>query len=275
MTAANPIAVSHQALSPPRAEGSIILSVGAGGRLHRLRQSASLKALFPRTDRSAVETVLVNTAGGATGGDRFGVDVSVEGGAHLIVTTQAAERAYRAQPDDVASVRNRLFVGAGSRMHWLPQEMILFDGSALDRTLSVELAPDAEFLLTETLVLGRAAMGETVRDLHLRDRIEVRRNGASLFLDQLRVEGDAATHFARPTLGDRAGVISLLLMVSPRAEALLEPLRARLPKTGGASLLRPDCLVARLLAPDSFMMRRTLVPMLRHVVGDVPKPWKI
>ncbi len=79
----------------------------------------------------------------------------------------------------------RLEVGAGAHLDWLPQETILFDGAALDRRTRVTLAPGASCLLAETLVLGRAAMGETVSRLALRDRREVWAAGRPLWLDPL------------------------------------------------------------------------------------------
>ena len=273
MTAAD--CLSPPTYSPPRAEGSVTLSIGAEGRLKRLRQSASLKVLFPRVDGSACHAVLVNTAGGATGGDQFKADASVHDGGHLVLTTQAAERAYQAQPGQVAHVRNRLFVGGGSRLDWLPQEMLLFNGSAIDRSLSVELAQDAELTLVETLVFGRTAMGETVREISLKDRIDIRRDGTPLLLDQIRLHGDAAAHLAGPFRADGQCAMSLVVVISPRAEALLDPVRALLPKTGGASLRDPDMLVARILGRDSFVLRQSLVPILSRICGDVPKPWKI
>lgn len=260
---------------PPRAEGSVILSVGAENRLKRLRQSASLKALFPRVDEDALHAVLVNTAGGATGGDRFSVEADVRDGAHLVLTTQAAERAYRAQPGQIARLRNRLFVGLEARLHWLPQEMLLFDGAALERRLEVELAAEARFVMCEALVNGRAAMGESVRNIRLRDRIEIRREGVPLFLDQLRIDGDLTAHLARPTIAGGAQAISLFVAVLPEAEALSDAMRPMLPDGAGLSLIGRDCLVARLVAPDSFEMRLALVPLLQRVVGALPRPWKI
>ena len=47
----------------PRAEGLARVEVGKDGRLDALRQSASLKLLFPRVDGSAKQAVLVNMQG--------------------------------------------------------------------------------------------------------------------------------------------------------------------------------------------------------------------
>jgi urease accessory protein len=118
-------------------------------------------------------------------------------------------------------------------------------------------------------------MGEAVRSAHLRDRIEIRRDGLPLFLDQIRVDGDLTADLGRPTLGSGAQAVALLIVVSPRAEALQEALRPALPETAGLSLIGGDCLVARLLAADSFEMRASLIPLLQQLVGALPRPWMI
>ncbi|TNF59797.1 MAG: hypothetical protein EP307_09645, partial [Rhodobacteraceae bacterium] len=125
----------------PRAAGEVRLSskrLGARSVIDGLRQAGSLKALFPRTGEDALTGVLLNTAGGITGGDRFDAGLQAGAGTALTVTTQAAERAYRAQPGTTGRVTNRLAAGPGARLDWLPQETILFDGAALTRRTGIE-----------------------------------------------------------------------------------------------------------------------------------------
>jgi len=54
--------------------------------------------------------------------------------------------------------------------------MILFDNSALHRTLEIDMAQDSSLLLVEPLVFGRAAMNERLHNVHFKDRITIRRN---------------------------------------------------------------------------------------------------
>ncbi|MDF1717817.1 MAG: urease accessory protein UreD, partial [Antarcticimicrobium sp.] len=195
--------------------------------------------MFPRQRGAALEAILINTAGGITGGDRFSAALEVGANAHLAVTTQAAERAYRAQPGEIAQVRTRAQVAAGARLDWLPQETILFNAAALHRKLRIDLDGDARLLLLEPLVFGRAAMGETLTGIHFRDRIEITRQGAPLYIDALAFSGDAAAHLARPGVAAGAGAMASLVFVAPEAEAHLDALRALMPATGGVSLIRP------------------------------------
>ncbi len=263
----------------PRARGEVRASFGCADhttRLVNLRQAGSSRALFPKTPSRALQMVLTNTSGGVTGGDRFKTEISVVDGAHVSVTTQAAERAYRAQPGQVGRVDTTLRIGAKSRLNWLPQETILFDGCAFSRRLTVDLDTEASVLLVEPIVFGRSAMGETIAKGFLDDRIEILSRGETVFLDRTRLNGNVAEKLGRPAVAAGACAAALLLFVSPRAEGVLHDVRDLLPETGGASLVGSEILVARVLAPDAFDLRRSLVPMIELLHEDViPRPWTI
>ena len=84
-----------------RMRGTVALDVGPGG-VRRLREEGAGRLRLPQVARgSPIEAVLINTAGGMTGGDVFGWDLAVGSGASLCVTTQAAEKIYRSLGDDV------------------------------------------------------------------------------------------------------------------------------------------------------------------------------
>ena len=129
----------------PRAVGGGRVAVCADRgvtRISDLRQSGSLKLVFPKTHRQDVEAVIVNTAGGVTGGDRIDIAADALAGSALTLTTQAAERAYRSQAGEVAQITTNLSVGPSARLNWLPQELILFDRASLRRRLTIDLAED-------------------------------------------------------------------------------------------------------------------------------------
>jgi len=267
------------AATQPRARGAVRLV--AGGRVRTairdLYQSGSLKLLFPRGPGRSLQAVAVNTAGGVTGGDRFSVEARVGDGARLTLTTQAAERAYKAAKDSPPGIiGNRLEVGDGARLDWLPQETILFQGCHLDRRLTLDLHGSAEALVVEPLVFGRLAMGEVLTSARLRDRIEVRRDGRLVYLDSIALGPDMAAQLARGALGAGARAVATVVLASPRAEAWLGDLRGFLPASAGASLVRDDILCARILASDGFALRSTLIPLLSRLSGeDIPRPWMI
>ena len=248
---------------------------GGATRLDRLHQSGSAKAMLPNVHGACTELVFLNTSGGLTGGDGLSYGLSLGQGASAIATTQTAERAY-ASAGGAARVEVRLHLGAGAALDWLPQETIVFDRAALTRRTTVDMAADAGLLLLEMLVLGRAAMGEQVRTLDLYDRREVRRGGRLVLLDPVRLTSDSLGG-QQALLGPHRAIANLVL-VSPQAERMLDPVRARLAElTGveaGASAWDGKMAV-RLLAADGYALRQRVVAVLAALGRAVPRVWQI
>lgn len=281
-------AVPSAAAAPAlqRATGRLELALGLRAGATRLvvhREAGSTKARFPRSsERGPLECVLLNTAGGLAGGDHLEQRILLEEGAALLAIGQAAEKVYRSIGPD-AVVRTRLEARAGTTLFWLPQETILFDGGRLDRTLEVDAAADARLVLVEAMVLGRTERGERVREGRLVDRRVVRREGALLLADPFRLEGPIAALADRPALLGGANAFATLLAFGPGIDVpLVEAVRARLvdAPARAAAGLRGPVLLARLLAPDGFALRRALVPalelLLTHfgVAAGVPRVWR-
>lgn len=239
-----------------------------------LRQEGSLKALFPKVRGTALDAVFLNTAGGLTGGDQMGLQVAAEEGAHVVLSSQAAERAYRALPGQVARVNVDLRVAAGGRIDWLPQETILFDHAALSRRMSVHLAADATALLVEPVIFGRVAMGEAVHQVRFQDQWRVYRDNTLVFADAIRLIGDAQTLCARNAIAAGAGAMATFLLAGPQAAALAGQLT--LGPDSGASLIADDLLLIRLLAQDGFALRKEMIPVISALrSAPIPRVWSL
>ncbi|MGA3398803.1 MAG: urease accessory protein UreD [Acetobacteraceae bacterium] len=244
--------------------------------LDDLRQVGCLKLRFPRVEQEEwTSAVMLNTAGGVAGGDRLDGGFALREGTRATITAQAAERFYRALPgSDAAFVRNRLTVAAGACLEWLPQETILYDRCALDRRLDIDLADDAWFLGVESLVFGRAAMGERVGQAWLRDGFRVRRGGRWLLHDAVRLEGEVDASLRRATIAGGARAMATLVHVAPNAEAALDGVRAALADAdveAGVSAWN-GMLVARILAGDAALLRRAVIAALAMLRAPRPLP---
>ncbi|WP_417258936.1 urease accessory protein UreD [Celeribacter sp.] len=263
-----------------RARGTLDVSaVRAAGditRLKNLRQQGSFRAIFPRPTNDSIEMVIINTAGGVTGGDQFSTTITAHERAKLSVTTQAAERIYRASNATAGTIKTKLTVEDGAQLYWLPQETILFDGARLRRKIDVELNENATFLMLEPLVFGRDASGEILRSGALTDRVSITSGGRPVYLDAITLDGDITATLERSALASGARAVANIVLVSPQAALLCDAVRALLPTTAGASLLSETTLVIRVLARDSFVLRQSILPILTHLThATVPKNWRL
>jgi len=261
-----------------RAVGRIAFTVAAGlggSRRGRVHESGSLRVRFPNgNSQAALEAVIVNTGGGMTGGDRFGVDIKVGAGARLTVTTAAAEKICRSLGPDT-DIGVKLHVDPGGALAWLPQETIVFDQARLRRSIDIELARDANLLLAEAAVFGRSAMGEAVVQGHFFDRWRLRVGGALVFAETLRLDGDIAQRLARRAIaGGGVAVASVIKYPGNDADAAaIRAVQDHFAGEVGVSAWN-GLVVARLVARDGAVLRRDLVAALSALhAAPLPRLW--
>jgi len=267
------MAMAVASTRPQRAQGRGHLaakSLGGRTRLAELFQEGAAKIRLPETFNSSMEAVIINTAGGLTGGDRLDWSVVAGPGTRIDVTTQACEKIYKASAD-IAKV------GAGARVDWLPQETILFNRASLFRKLTVELDETAEFLAVEAILLGRKAMGETMAKGLFRDRWRIRRNGRLIHAEELQLDGDIAALTAKSAVLSGQVAFATLLYAGPLAETYLRQVRPLVESHMGGVSHWSDKLVVRLAAADGFALRKILIPIISALRNGapVPKVWNL
>lgn len=277
---AKPRSLADLASQRVSARGRLAVRFGEGRtRIAELYEEGAARLRIPRLDRAGLEAVLINTAGGLTGGDRLAWRIEVGAGAELTVTTQACERIYRSA-EGTAELRSAAAVGAGARLAWLPQETILYDGSALTRRLDVDLAAGAEALLAEAVIVGRKAHGEVVGRAMLRDSWRIRQEGLLLHAEALALGPDMAAQLAARAGAGGQSAFATVLLVAPQAQSLLPGAREIIGDEGGASFWQvgqTGKLLARLVAVDGYSLRRRLAPLLALLNrgAELPKLWSL
>ncbi len=275
--------VSNAGAAPmQRARGTARIAYkydGKDTRLDDLYQSGSAKFRLPKVYDGAPTAVLINTSGGITGGDQLIYEARVGAQAHAIVTGQAAERAYR-RSAGIGQVTTHLKAGENATLEWLPQETILFDASALHRTMTVDLAENARLIAIESVILGRTAMGEHVDTLSFRDRWRIRRNGKLLFADDVRLEGNTRD-ILKGTAATGGGVaFATLVDCAADADSRLALARQALEACAPGSRVRAAAsawngvLVARFVAQDGRSLRDALISFLEtYRSAPLPRVW--
>lgn len=243
-------------------------------RRRQLHEEGSLRVRFPSPEQKGLSAVFVNTAGGVAGGDRFDIDIAAGDGAHLTVTTAAAEKVYRSHGPD-AQVNIALRAGADARLCWLPQETILFDQARVLRRIDIDLAPSASLLLCEIVVFGRAAMGEFMTRGSFVDRWRLRIGGKLAFAETVRLDGDIAGKLASRAVANGGVAIGTALIV-PGDNAVVERIR-EISDTFGAEVgvsAWNGFAMARFCAQDAARLRADMMKVLECVSpSGLPRLW--
>ncbi len=235
-----------------------------------MHEAGSLRLRFPNGERGALEAVIVNTAGGMAGGDRFDIDISVGAGAQLTATTAAAEKIYRSL-GPATEVGVKLSVGAGGALAWLPQETILFDRVRLRRTITVDLAGDASLMLAEAVVFGRSAMGEAVTSGEFSDCWRVSVGRTLDFAETLRLGGAIAERLAERACAN-GGVAVASVLKFPADDTSVAAVRAIAADFRGEVGVSAwnGLALARLVAPDGATLRGDLIAVVSALGGTKP-----
>jgi len=268
-----------------RAEGCCRIVLGGfekRTRLVELFQQSPIRVLFPRTDCGAIqEAVLVNTAGGIAGGDKLQFEVTALPNASFAVTSQAAEKVYRALSEP-AHIVTKLKACEAAKLAWLPQETIIFNRARLVREMEIELSTGAELLALEWLVLGRAAHGEQIAAGHIQDSWRVKKDGRLLWADSFRASDETIPYLYKKALVSNCKALATLVYFGPDIGTRLDLLRHTTASLGchcGATSVG-GLIVARFAAEKSSDLRLALRSFLRgfgRVLGgspfEVPKMW--
>lgn len=243
-------------------------------RRRELHEEGSLRVRFPSPEQKGLSAVFVNTAGGIAGGDRFDIDIAAGEGAHLTVTTAAAEKIYRSHGPD-AQVNIALRAGANARLAWLPQETILFDQARVARRIDIDLSQTASLLLCEIVVFGRAAMGEVMTRGSFTDRWRMRIGGKLAFAETVRLDGDIAGKLATRAIANGSVAIGTALIV-PGDESIVERIR-ELSEAFGAEVgvsAWNGFAMARFCAQDAARLRADMMKVLGCVSpSGLPRLW--
>jgi len=274
---------SDAGLQRAQGAGRVVLSGSTSGtRVADVYQQFPTRIMFPQIGDGAVrEAVIVNASGGIAGGDRLDLEVIALNKASVVVTSQAAEKVYRAL-DRPARIATRLKAHEAARLAWLPQETIVFNRARISRETEIELSSGAELLALEWLVFGRAAHGEEMRGGWITDSWRVKKDGRLIWGDTFRATNEIFPHMRRKALLSDCMAIATLLHFGPDLDKRLEIFRDVAPSLGCpcAATLVSGLMVVRFAATTSSHLRlalRTVLPLFGREPSPgpfrVPKMW--
>lgn len=261
----------------------VVFSGAANGtQISDIYQKFPMAVAFPNIDdRRCKEVVLINTSGGVAGGDEMKIEVVARGDASVAVTTQAAEKVYRAL-DRPARILTRLRAEGSARLAWLPQETIVFNQARIARQTELDVSSGAELVALEWLVLGRIESGEEILGGHIQDSWRIRIDGRLVWADGFLASDQTFPQLRKTALLSNWRAIATMVYFGPRLESRLERLReigASLECACGVTIVGA-IIVIRVAAIASADLRRGLrrfLDQLDHELGSgpfgVPKMW--
>ncbi|MEO0544288.1 MAG: urease accessory protein UreD [Pseudomonadota bacterium] len=263
------------------------MQVAGKTRIADLYQSANAKIRVPKQHDDHLDAVLINTAGGLTGGDVLNWDMDAGPTTKTILSTQACERIYRAQ-SGTTRVATKINVEADAHFLWLPQETILFDGSSLTRALNATLADNARLTALEAIVLGREAMREELQNVSLIDNWRIAGNQGILHADAFRMHTAQIAKMANAAHLHGHRVFGTLIDLEPSRQVIdshqkqifTNHLNSKFEvyenlNLGVSSFAQKT--IVRFTARTSYDLRLHLPDLLNEVVPglNVPKVWRL
>ncbi|MGB2816348.1 MAG: urease accessory protein UreD [Burkholderiaceae bacterium] len=215
------------------------------------------KALYPE-GAAPCHAVVLHPPGGIAGGDALEISVSVDAGAHALVTTPGAAKWYKSL-GPVARQQVRLDLDGA--LEWLPQEAIVFDAANVRSTIDVQMNDGASMIGWDIVALGRRAAGERFERGLYAQTIRLRMGTELAWMERTRLAGNDALLESPVGLAGHH-VFGCLWAAGPAFDdATMEGLRAALAeKVPAAPLTRltPRLVVARALGPNTHFVRAAL-----------------
>lgn len=256
---------------------------GQGSVLATRRHDGPLrvqKVLYPEGPELA-HILIVHPPGGIAAGDALSISVDVAEYAQTLLTTPGAAKWYKSSgPASSQNVSLRL--AAGALLEWLPQENIFFDGVVANLHLRLDCATGARACGWEISVLGRRGSNEHYTTGHLRQQIELVRDGQPLWAERGNVAGGDAL-LNSPLGWDGMHVSGLFWALGADIDdALLEHCRAHAIEGTRLGITRfpHGLLVARVLGDAPERVRSVLTslwmsvrPALSGRQGIAPRIW--
>ena len=219
------------------------------------------KPLYPEGPE-VCHVVVVHPPGGLADRDDLSVHITVEQGAHAVITTPGATKWYKAK--EGSAFRTTINLGTGAFLEWLPNENIYFANASARTFCRVELADGAVACGWDMHMLGRIASAESWDTGLLRAASEFVREDGSLIWSE-RTILQAGSDLIRAHQGlDRYPIFGTLWCVGARYESkTVEELAAELPSTltlrAGISLLPQEVLLVRAVGRQIEPVRSLMI----------------
>jgi urease accessory protein len=234
------------------------------------------------TDTNQTYLYLMNAAPGLLAGDDWWISVQLNEGTSLYLTDQSATKVHRMAIDERARTVYDVSVGKNATLEFVPEPLILYGDAALEQTTTVKLHSTSQLFLSEMIVPGRLARGETYQFQQCLSRLQVYNHaGDLLFADTQRLLGKR-NPFQNDKLFATFPVLATVIVVLPMVDlsslmSTLESIGQTKPSIVVASSQLPNCngLLIRAMAETTSSLKnyiRDSLNCVRQLTGQPVLP---
>lgn len=132
---------------------------------------------------------LMNPGGGYLGGDSYRMEVFLEAGAEVLLTTQSSTKVYKTPRRPVLQ-ETELNLKKGSFLEYVPDPVIAYPHARFAQRTIVRMEPGASLVCTEVLTPGWAPDGSRFRYDLLQSRMDVYMEDQLVLFDHVKLEPD-------------------------------------------------------------------------------------
>jgi urease accessory protein len=157
---------------------------------------------------------ILNPSGGLFEGDTAEVEISLQPGAHLYLTTQAATKVYPAEHGEATRQRTRLRVASGAVLEYVPLPLMPFARAIYTQEMNIQVDPGGVCLVSEVLAPGRVARGEHFAYRLVRSRVEGWVDDRLALFEQMILQPQLRSYAGLGVMDGKSYVASLYVLTS-------------------------------------------------------------
>jgi urease accessory protein len=134
---------------------------------------------------------IMNISPGLLAGDRIKMNLNLGANTGLYLTEQAATKVHAMpKPETIASIDFQITIGEAATLELIPEPIIFYQDAALTQKTKIAMHPTATLFLSEILLPGRLARGESYQFRQYTNRLQVTSlEGELWFEDAMHLEG--------------------------------------------------------------------------------------
>ena len=208
--------------------------------------------------------ILMSTTAGIFGGDTLKINIEVEEGAKVWITSQGATKIHPSQ-NRTASIETYIKLQNGASLIWTNEPIIPFEESKLRQVSEIDLSSESSLLYWEGLASGRILSGESWTFQDLSSSSSLKLDNELQYLDRFTLNPSQSDPGSDLQMGPNHYLVNFLAYNRNISEPIVEECRRFMTKTKNqvaADLLSQFLISGRILCQKGFQLKKALQNLL-------------